>query len=263
MEMKTPWWATAMSSLKKMAKSLLEFVFLRLAHGSRWLASLAHFGLYIVQWGIKPTPEWFDHNLDAYWQWPKKKNSSWLERGFFNSLCLEGGSALELTCGDGFYTSRFYARKLKNMVACDRDAKAIASARKYSSADNVNYVVADILTSMPSGEFNHVIWDFGFPWCDHFTAQQVDAVVVQAKGRLCPNGVFSGYLALLSDPKERGRMDSAGEVSFRDIGALKAFLQRHFAHTCVIETSSPGRRNAYFYASDGIVPFNEGWIHRV
>jgi putative heme iron utilization protein len=252
-----------MSIVKKSVKHILEFIFLRLASASRWIAGLTHFGLYVVQWGIKPTPNWFDHNLDVYWQWPRKKDSSWLERGILNSICLEGGNALELTCGDGFYTSRFYASKLKSVIACDWDAKAIASARKYSKTSNVNFVVADILTEMPSGEFQHVIWDFGFPWCNHFTAQQIVSIVTQCKARLTAGGVFSGYLALLNDSVEHVKNENVEEISFRDIRVLKAFLLRYFAHACVLETVSPGRHNAYFYASDGIVPLADDWVHSV
>jgi 2-polyprenyl-3-methyl-5-hydroxy-6-metoxy-1,4-benzoquinol methylase len=224
---------------------------------------MTHFGLYVVQWGIKPTPNWFDHNVDVYWQWPKRNDSSWLERGILNSICLEGGNALELTCGDGFYTSRFYASKLKSVIACDWDAKAIASARKYSKTSNVNFVVADILTEMPSGEFQHVIWDFGFPWCNHFTTQQIVFIVTQCKARLTTGGIFSGYLALLNDSVEHVKDENVKEISFRDIRALKAFLLRHFAHACVLETFSPGRHNAYFYASDGTVPLTTDWVHSV
>jgi 2-polyprenyl-3-methyl-5-hydroxy-6-metoxy-1,4-benzoquinol methylase len=252
-----------MSIVRKSVKHILEFIFLRLASASRRLAGMTHFGLYVVQWGIKPTPNWFDHNVDVYWQWPKRNDSSWLERGILNSICLEGGNALELTCGDGFYTSRFYASKLKSVIACDWDAKAIASARKYSKTSNVNFVVADILTEMPSGEFQHVIWDFGFPWCNHFTTQQIVFIVTQCKARLTTGGIFSGYLALLNDSVEHVKDENVKEISFRDIRALKAFLLRHFAHACVLETFSPGRHNAYFYASDGTVPLTTDWVHSV
>lgn len=252
-----------MIMIKKIFKSILEFLFLRLASASRSVAGLTHFGLYVAQWGIKPTPHWFDHNVDVYWQWPKKHDSSWLERGILNSLCLEGGDALELTCGDGFYTSRFYASKLTRVVACDRDAKAIASARKYSKASNVDYVVADILTDMPIGEFQHVIWDFGFPWCNHFSSQEIESIVHQCKTRLKPGGIFSGYLALLSQSGVRAKNEGAEDVNFKNIASLKAFLLSHFAHVSVMETISPGRHNAYFYASDDTVPFGDGWARMV
>lgn len=252
-----------MNMIKIFFKFILEFLFLRLASASRSVAGLTHFGLYVAQWGIKPTPHWFDHNIDMYWQWPKKHDSSWLERGVLNSLCLEGGEALELTCGDGFYTSRFYASKLTKVVACDRDVKAIASARKYSKASNVDYVVADILTEMPVGEFQHVIWDFGFPWCNHFNSQEIEHIMCQCKTRLKSGGVFSGYLALLSKPEMCALNESAEEIDFKSIASLKAFLLRYFAHVSVMETISPGRHNAYFYASDNTVPFSDGWARMV
>lgn len=252
-----------MKIIKRFIKNILEFLFLRLAGASRAVAGVAHFFLYVAQWGIKPTPNWFDHNIDLYWQWWKKNDSSWLERGVLNSLCLRDGDALELTCGDGFYTSRFYASKLNSVIACDRDPKAIDSARKHSGASNVSYIVADILTEMPSGKFQNVIWDFGFPWCNHFSAQQVNTIVAQCKDRLTESGIFSGYLALLSQHGGSAQNEHAAGIDFKDIRALKTYLLQHFPNVSVLETFSPGRHNAYFFASNHIVPFSDDWYHKV
>lgn len=249
--------------LKKSIKKIGEAFFLRVAYGSRRFASFAHMSLYFIQWGIKPVPNWFDHNIDVYWQWPKCRDSSWLERGVINSLCLKGGDALELTCGDGFYTRSFYSTKLKSLIACDQDPKAIAAARKYNRASNVSYVVTDIVTQMPTGKFEHVIWDFGFPWCNHFSTSQINDIFSQCKDRLTESGIFSGYLALLSQNGVCTQNEQAAEIDFKDIASLKIYLLRYFSHACVIETSSPGRHNAYFFASNNVVPFVDGWPHKV
>jgi hypothetical protein len=240
-------------------KLLLEVVFERLAHGTRALAGLTHFALFVSQWGLKPTPQWFDHSIDRYWQWPKKRNSDWLERGFFNSLALDGGQALELTCGDGFYTSYFYAGKLEKIIACDRDQKAIRHALRRNKAENIDFAVADILHGMPPGEFSNVIWDFGFPWSDYFTTEQIKSVVVQIRSRLKMNGIFSGYLAVHAANRVQVVQEDIREISFANIDEIHQFLLKFFANVRVIETKSATRHNAYFYASDGIVPFMNGW----
>lgn len=40
---------------------------------------------------------------------------------------------------------------------------------------------------------------------------------------------------------------------------LLKILAPYFANVKVFETIYPGRHNLYFYASDGIVPFDEKW----
>jgi hypothetical protein len=251
-----------MKIIKKLIKNFLEFLFLYLASASRFVAGATHFCLYIVQWGIKPTPDWFDHNIDIYWKWWRKGDSSWVERGVLNSICLRGGAGLELTCGDGFYTSRFYAAKLDSVIACDRDPRAIEAARNYNWVKNINYVVADIITEMPSGEFQNIIWDFGFPWCNFFSTSEVDSIVTQCKDRLLIGGVFSGYLALLSQAGVWAQKSNSSAIDFKNVNALKNYLLQFFPHVSVIETFSPGRHNAYFFASNNSVLFADIFCHK-
>jgi SAM-dependent methyltransferase len=96
---------------------------------SKWVAR-AHRHLKWAQWRIPPQPEFFDHQIDLYYQWLDKKDSLWTERGVFSSLVLKGGNVLELACGDGFNARNFYSLKSKQIVACDFDSSAIKTAKK-------------------------------------------------------------------------------------------------------------------------------------
>jgi SAM-dependent methyltransferase len=76
----------------------------------RRLSSWTHHAQYIVEWGISPKPEWFDHFLDQHWQWSSRKQSFWVERGVFSRLVIKpGAKVLEICCGDGFNARHFYA----------------------------------------------------------------------------------------------------------------------------------------------------------
>jgi len=116
----------------------------------KW-ASAAHKRLLFVQWSLPPGPEHFDHHIDLFYQWIQTRNSLWLERGVFGSLALKGEKVLELACGDGFNAKNFYSLRSDSVVACDFDKTAIAVAKSKNSTKNVQFVLADIRTSMPGG----------------------------------------------------------------------------------------------------------------
>lgn len=210
-------------------------------------ASAAHRHLMLVQWGLKPHPEHFDHHIDLFHQWLKTRNAAWLERGVYGALALKGGDVLELSCGDGFNARNFYSLRSRRIVACDIDADAIATARRKNGADNIEYVQADIRTAMPDGRFDNVVWDFAFPLVRYFTSDEIAAILRNIKRRLPSEGVLSGYT------------EAERDGQFRQLADLRAFLAPHFANVRVFETYSPGRHNLYFWASDGPVPFQDGW----
>jgi SAM-dependent methyltransferase len=111
--------------LKRLAEAIFEFES-RLARS--WAAA-SHKRLFASQWCLPPAPEWFDHSIDLFYQWPRTNSSFWLERGVFGCLALKGGRVLELSCGDGFNAKHFYSQKSKEIIACDFDPTAIRAAR--------------------------------------------------------------------------------------------------------------------------------------
>ena len=239
---------------KGLVKSVAEALFgveARLA--AAWARS-AHRRLYKAQWVLKPEPEWFDHRLDLYWQWLADRNPLWLERGVFGNLALKGGSVLELACGDGFNARNFYSLRSQRVVACDFDPTAIAAARRNHAASNVDFVLADIRTQMPEGVFENIVWDAAI---EHFTPDEIAAIMANIKGRLAPQGVLSGYtiVELASGNKHL----STHEYEFRDMQDLHRFLAPHFGNVKVFETHYPSRHNLYFWASDGVLPFAPDW----
>src|SRR5688572_24339430 len=95
----------------------LAYVECRLA--ASW-ASSAHQRLFKLQWYLPPEPEYFDHDINLFYQWKETRNSLAWERGCFGGLALKNdGNVLELSCGDGFNTRNFYSLRAKNVVACD------------------------------------------------------------------------------------------------------------------------------------------------
>jgi SAM-dependent methyltransferase len=237
------------------AKPFLETLFSMEARVAEWWVSGAHHRLFLVQWGIFPVPEYFDHKIGLYWMWRKRRLPHWVERGVFSLLALEPGcKALELCCGDGFNAHFFYSIRVGSMLSVDFDPKAIAYARRNFKAENVIYQVADIRTQMPEGIFDNVVWDAAI---EHFTETEIDDVMVNIKKRLTPAGILSGF-TIVEMPDGR-KMLPHHEYEFKSKEDLARFFRPHFKNVKVFETIYPDRHNLYFWASDGIVPFMEGW----
>ncbi len=201
--------------------------------------------------GLLAPPEWFDHFIDQYGQWYQTRIPFPWERGIFNLLAIRPGArVLELCCGDGFNAHHFYSIRAASVVSVDFDAAGIRHARRYFRAPNVQYDLCDIRTSLPGGTFDNVIWDAAI---EHFTVAEIGTLAIEIKSRLAPGGILSGY-TLIEDP-ERRHPDH--EIEFRSRADLASLLTPHFANVAVIQTDYPTRKNLYFFASDGPLPFAE------
>ena len=218
-----------------------------------WAAS-AHRRLMAVEYRLPPVPASFDHHIDLYSLWRRSRDPGWIERGVFSSLCLKGGNVLELTCGDGFITRNFYSLKAAAIVACDVDATAIDKARRKNPAPNVEYRVVDIRNDLPAGAFENVVWDFGFPFAKCFSDPELRSILGRVRDRLSSDGIMSGYTTV-----DRRSPDPM----VRDPALAGAWLEdrlgERFGNVKVFETRSPTRSNLYFWASDGVLPFDPGW----
>jgi len=243
---------------KGILKLIAEFIFeLECCIVRKW-ASSAHKRLFLAQWGLSPAPEWFDHSIDMYFQWPKTKNSLWLERGVYSSLALKGGNLLELSCGDGFNSKHFYAHRSKSIVACDFDPTAIHTAKRKNHSANIVFLLADIRTEMPEGKFENIVWDAAI---EHFKPDEISSIMTNIKNRLTADGILSGYTIV--EKKDGIKHIHQHEYEFKDMQDLRRFLTPHFKNIRVFETIYPSRHNLYFWASDGTIPFDMNWTHSI
>jgi len=213
--------------------------------------------LFWATWNISENPECFDHHIDLFYLWQKTKSSFWLERGVFGSLAIKrGGKILDLACGDGFNSRNFYSHITDSVIAVDFDKYAIKLARRKNKTENVSYLLADIRNDMPEGSFDNVVWDAAI---EHFTESEIDKILKEIKKRLYEkNGVLSGYTIV---ERVEGKMLEQHEYEFKNMADLKRFFTPHFKNVVIFETIFPERHNLYFWASDGIIPFSDGWDH--
>lgn len=242
------------SIIKTKLKPVLEFLSqLECALSKRWV-SAAHLRLQRVQWSLPPQPEHFDHDIDLYYQWRNDGVSYWLERGVFSSIALKGQRVLELGCGDGFNAKNFYSPLSQEVIACDFDTVALATAKKKNAGQKITYILADIRENLPEGRFDNIIWDASI---EHFTPEEISRVLQKIKSRLTSDGILSGH-TIVELPSGKKSL-SHHEYEFKDKADLARFFTPHFKNVYVFETIHPTRHNLYFWASDGILPFSDRW----
>jgi SAM-dependent methyltransferase len=217
----------------------------------RKLSAFTHFLQYLIEWGSKPVPGWFDHNIELHYSWHKTRNPLSWERGIFGLLAMnEGANVLELCCGGGFNSYYFYSIRARHITAMDIDADAISSAQRYYKAPNLKYLVGDIRRDIPDELFNNIVIDASL---EYFSEDEILKLMHTIKSRLARGGIMSGYSIVQQILHDEWR------YVFKTKEDLVRFLRPYFRNIRVFETIYPGRHNMYFYAGDGELPFDENW----
>ncbi len=221
----------------------------------RKLVYLSHGLQHKLEWQGSTTPEWYDHYLDLYFSWQRKRQPFWLERGTFGLLCIQPqAKVLELCCGDGFNTRNFYSHRAKTIKALDFDSTAICHARKYNTHENIEFIQGDIRNQIPDGQFDNIVWDAAI---EHFTEEEIAKIMRTIKSRLISTGILSGYTLVERDDGTKHLHQH--EYEFKSKEDLVRFFTPHFNNVKVFETIYPERHNLYFFASDSTLPFDENW----
>jgi len=224
---------------------------------SRWinvyvrkLVRITHHIQFLIEWSVD-NPEYFDHNIDMYSSWYKTRESFPVERGVFSSFAITPKSrVLDLCCGDGFNSYHFYSLRAASVEAIDFDREAICWAKRNYKAPNLCFSIGDIRTDIPAGPFDNIIWDAAV---EHFTEIEIVSIMERIKSVLVPEGTLSGYTII--EPSDGGKHLHQHEYEFRSKEDLARFLNPYFTSVHIFETQFPSRTNLYFYATDGLLPF--------
>jgi len=108
---------------------------------------------------------------------------------------------------------------------------------------------------MPEGAFDTVIWDAAI---EHFSEDEIDAVMSNIKKCIKPDGIFTGYTI---KRREKPVVFEFHEYEFTSKEDLMRFFTPYFKNVKVFETIYEVRHNFYFWASDGEIPFDASWKH--
>jgi SAM-dependent methyltransferase len=180
-------------------------------------------------------------------------------RGFFSAEVLRRADhVLDVGCGDGFFTKRFFSPRCAGVDGIDIEPSAIEEATRTNSASNVRYHLLDAVNQpFPRDQYDVVVWDGAL---GHFSGEHTEGMLSKIKRALGPAGVFTGSESL-------GREEGHDHLQFFDsLADLATLLRRRWRHVQVREVSYPinrgtfMRREGYWRCSDDTGRLSEsGW----
>jgi ubiquinone/menaquinone biosynthesis C-methylase UbiE len=99
---------------------------------------------------------------------------------------LPARNVLELACGTGWWTQRL-AQAAKHVTAVDAAPEMLNLNRERVGAQNVEYVVADVLSWTPDRRYDLIFFAF---WLSHVPAAHFESFWDLIAGALAPGGHF-------------------------------------------------------------------------
>ena len=116
-------------------------------------------------------------------------------RGFYVSeLLRQGDKLLDIGCGDGFFTKRFFAKRCTSIDAVDIEPDAINSAHRENASANIRYHLLDAVSQrFPGDQYDVIVWDGAL---GHFAQETTHIMLSKITASLNKDGVFVGSESL-------------------------------------------------------------------
>lgn len=148
------------------------------------------------QWSQEP-PHFFDHRIGLFdFAFGGAKSGPYpYYRGFFSSEVIRAGDVLlDIGCGDGFFTRRFFAARSGHVDAVDVELEAIENAAALNPALNVTYHLLDAtLGEFPHPRYDVVVWDGAL---GHFAPATTARMLERIGAAIGDTGIFVGSESL-------------------------------------------------------------------
>lgn len=230
----------------------------RLAELSRGVSYNVHNLKLLCDLQVPPTTLFTDHYLIQFYLMSAMKRTWWIEGPAFCGLAIEPGCRLlELGCGTGYYADVFFSPFAGEIVAIDVDPRAIETARRMHPGKNIRYEVMDFRKTLPDGPFDVVVWT---PTIFAYNPAEIHTVMGKLREIMSKDARLCGWTAIEAD---RG----GPEILWHDMNSLAERLKLYFKNVRAFErvytTVQPPRHELFFFASDGILPFDAEWSHGV
>ena len=172
----------------------------------------------------KEGPHFFNHRIGCFdFMFGNASGGGYpYYRGFFVSeLLRQGDRLLDIGCGDGFFTKRFFSKRCENIDAIDVEADAIESAQRHNAASNIRYYLLDaVVQPFPAKQYDVAVWDGAI---GHFAATTTKAMLEKIILALASDGIFSGSESLGHEGHDHLQF-------FQGVEDLDALFGKHFAY---------------------------------
>jgi SAM-dependent methyltransferase len=195
-----------------------------------WLLGRHYDSLRRRQWALADEPpHFFDHRHDCFDLVGRGTAPFAFYRAYFaTELLRETDVVLDVGCGDGYFTTRFFAQRAAQVDGVDIEADAIEHAKAVNPAPNVRFLRSDAVRDpFPRPVYDAVIWDGAI---GHFAQDTTGRMLEKIRGALAPEGVFAGSESL-------GRVGDDHLQFFETADDLGAALRPYFEHVAVRELS--------------------------
>jgi 2-polyprenyl-3-methyl-5-hydroxy-6-metoxy-1,4-benzoquinol methylase len=145
-----------------------------------------------------------------------------LTRAFLSAEIIgKGDYVLDIGCGDGSLTKRFYAPRAAHVDAIDIEERAINYAARHNPAANITYRRLDAVTEpFPRTSYDVIIFDGAI---GHFTRDGSATVLRKISSALEPGGVFCGSESIGSEGLDHLQV-------FHTCDDLRSLLREQFKH---------------------------------
>jgi SAM-dependent methyltransferase len=152
-------------------------------------------------------------------------------RAFLSAeIIKEGDYVLDIGCGDGALTKRFYAPRAAHVDAIDIEASAIDYAVKHNPASNISYHQLDaVVDPFPRPTYDLIIFDGAI---GHFTREGSADVLRKISSALGPRGVFCGSESIGVEQPDHFQI-------FSTVEELRSLLQEQFKHVRLRQQKYP------------------------
>lgn len=160
-----------------------------------------------------------------------------LTRAFLSAeIIREGDHVLDIGCGDGALTKRFYAPRAAHVDAIDIEGSAVRYAIRHNPASNISYRRLDAVTEpFPRSSYDVIVFDGAI---GHFTREGSAAVLKKISSALAPSGVFCGSESIGPEGHDHLQV-------FHTSDDLRSLLQEQFGYVRLKQQKYPLPSVAY------------------
>lgn len=163
----------------------------------KWLQRV-YLGKFRLDWVLsKAPPHFYSHRMGmAQFTFGEAVLGPYTYfRGFFACQVIrDGDKLLDIGCGDGFFTKRFFSAKCSHVDGIDIEPSAIHCAERENGAENIRYHLLDAVGSdFPRRKYDVVVWDGAI---GHFPPDALEIMLQKILDAVSPDGIFVGSESL-------------------------------------------------------------------
>ncbi|MEO8205533.1 MAG: class I SAM-dependent methyltransferase [Chthoniobacterales bacterium] len=177
-----------------------------------------------------------------------------LARAFYTAEILRKEDVvLDIGCGDGFFSSRFYAPLCAHVDAIDIELSPLSNGKYKQSVSNLRYRQQDAVNDpFPESSYDVIAWDGAL---GHFAPDTTAKMMKKIAAALKPDGIFVGSESL-------GKEGSDHLQFFNSAAELEVVMAPYFryAFSKTLDYVIPGgirRRETYWRCSQTLERLDE------